>query len=124
VLNFHQVEDGFALGRVFSHIKTRDQIPYLLHGYREVRHVRSMTTEASELGAFVFITLPPGPARSVRDKKLALSLVNPDDMSDDILAAAWDMYLDQFNYDANEAVDEWWLMAKFNMPQTDHAFKE
>lgn len=83
-----------------------------------------MTTEASELGAFVFITLPPGPARSVRDEKLALSLVNPDDMSDEILAAAWDMYLDQFNYDANEAVDEWWLMAKFNMPQTDHAFKE
>ncbi|CAK5264898.1 unnamed protein product [Mycena citricolor] len=44
------VEDGFALGRVFSHVSSPHQIPYLLQGYRQVRFARSMATEASELG--------------------------------------------------------------------------
>ncbi|KAJ7031075.1 hypothetical protein C8F04DRAFT_1236291 [Mycena alexandri] len=110
------VEDGFALGRIFSHLTARDQIPYLLHGYREVRLARSMATEASELGAFIVITFPPGPARDARNEQLGYSLINPDDMPDELLALTWANYLVQFNYDANEAVDEWWLMAKFNMP--------
>ncbi|KAJ7762605.1 hypothetical protein B0H16DRAFT_517828 [Mycena metata] len=110
------VEDGFALGRIFSHLTERDQIPYLLHGYREVRFGRSMSTEASELGAFIVVTFPPGPARDARNEQLAYSLINPDDMPDELLAMTWATYLVQFNYDANEAVDEWWLMGKFNMP--------
>ncbi|KAJ7090839.1 hypothetical protein B0H15DRAFT_837057 [Mycena belliarum] len=109
------VEDGFALGRVFSHLTAREQIPYLLRGYREVRLQRSMTTEASELGAFIVITLPHGPARDMRNQQFGFSLGGPDDMSDEMLAMTWATYLVQFNYDANEAVDEWWLMAKFNM---------
>ncbi|KAJ6535216.1 hypothetical protein DFH09DRAFT_116635 [Mycena vulgaris] len=111
------VEDGFALGRIFSHATARDQIPYLLHGYREVRHVRCMTTEASELGAFIVITLPPSPAREMRNQQFGYSLQNTEDMSDEVLAIAWENYLVQFNYDANEAADEWWLMGKFNMEQ-------
>ncbi|KAJ6594664.1 hypothetical protein B0H19DRAFT_1009685 [Mycena capillaripes] len=117
------VEDGFALGRIFSHVTTRDQIPYLLQGYREVRYPRSMATEASELGAFLVITLPPGEARNMRNQQLAFSLVNMDDMPDDFLAAAWATYLVQFNYDANEAVDEWWLMGKFNMPHSTNGHR-
>ncbi|KAJ6573543.1 hypothetical protein DFH09DRAFT_1152078 [Mycena vulgaris] len=111
------VEDGFALGRIFSHATARNQIPYLLHGYREVRHVRCMTTEASELGAFIVITFPPGPARDMRNQQLGYSLQNTEDMSDEVLAMTWENYLVQFNYDANEAADEWWLMGKFNMEQ-------
>ncbi|KAJ7860350.1 hypothetical protein B0H13DRAFT_2355668 [Mycena leptocephala] len=114
------VEDGFALGRLFAHISTRDQIPYLLRGYREVRHLRTMSTEASELGAFIVITFPPGPARDTRNQQLAMSLVNVEDMPDELLAATWANYLVQFNYDATEAVDEWWLMGKFNMPHSGH----
>ncbi|KAJ7443008.1 hypothetical protein FB451DRAFT_1413928 [Mycena latifolia] len=109
------VEDGFALGRIFSHLTEREQVAYLLRGYREVRHVRSMTTEASELGAFIVITFPPGPARDMRNQQFGLSLLNTEDMSDELLAMTWATYLVQFNYDANEAVDEWWLMGKFNM---------
>ncbi|KAJ7513186.1 hypothetical protein B0H11DRAFT_2213712 [Mycena galericulata] len=111
------VEDGFALGRIFSHLSTRHQIPYLLRAHREVRYARCMKTEASELGAFIVITLPPGPARDLRNQQLNLSLqVEAEDMPDDILSQTWSTYLVQFNYDANDAVDEWWLMGKFNLP--------
>ncbi|KAJ7633397.1 hypothetical protein DFH06DRAFT_1479640 [Mycena polygramma] len=110
------VEDGFALGRIFSHATMRAQIPYLLQGYREVRLPRSMATEASELGAFRVITLPPGAAHTARNEQFAFSLIDEDDMPDDFLAATWANYLVQFNYDANEAVDEWWLMGKYNLP--------
>lgn len=115
------MEDGFALGRIFSHATAPEQIPYLLDGYREVRQLRSMTTEASEHGAFVVITFPPGPARDMRNQQLGISLVNAEEMSDDILAMTWATYLVQFNYDANEAVDEWWLMGKFNMQQNGYS---
>ncbi|KAJ7442725.1 hypothetical protein B0H11DRAFT_2251330 [Mycena galericulata] len=111
------VEDGFALGRIFSHVSNRDQVPYLLRAYREVRYARCMKTEASELGAFIVITLPSGPARDMRDQQLNLSLqVEAEDLPDDILSQTWATYIVQFNYDANEAVDEWWLMGKYNMP--------
>ncbi|KAJ7657289.1 hypothetical protein DFH06DRAFT_1473272 [Mycena polygramma] len=109
------VEDGFALGRIFSYVTTRDQIPYLLSGYREVRQGRSTATELSELRAIKVITLPPGPARDSRNAALAIAH-GADDMSDEHFAAAWEDYIIQFNYDAQEAVDEWWLMAKFNIP--------
>ncbi|KAJ7906859.1 hypothetical protein B0H13DRAFT_1880172 [Mycena leptocephala] len=108
------VEDGFALGRIFSHATSRDQIPYLLHGYQEVRHVRCIKTEASELQALTTITLPPGPERDRRNEQFSISLQNAEDMSDEVLAATWENYLDQFNYNANDAVDEWWLMG-FNI---------
>ncbi|KAJ7804363.1 hypothetical protein B0H14DRAFT_2612408 [Mycena olivaceomarginata] len=90
-------------------------IPYLLHGYQEVRHVRCIKTEASELQALTTITLPPGTERDSRNEQFSISLQNAEDMSDEVLAATWKNYLDQFNYDANDAVDEWWLMGKFMM---------
>ncbi|KAJ7137216.1 hypothetical protein C8R46DRAFT_1137906 [Mycena filopes] len=116
------VEDGFALGRIFSHLtpldraQTQVQIPYLLHAYRTVRLARSLATEASELGAFVVITFPPGPARDARNEQLRFSLAMEEMRDDEILAQTWAMYLVQFDYDAREAADEWWLMGRFNMP--------
>ncbi|KAJ7657262.1 hypothetical protein DFH06DRAFT_1197815 [Mycena polygramma] len=107
------VEDGFALGRIFTYLTTRSQISYLLSGYQEVRQGRTMATESSELRGFKVVTLPPGPARDARNASLAMATA---DMSDEESAAVWEEYLIQFNYDAKDAVDEWWLMGKFNMP--------
>ncbi|KAJ6603701.1 hypothetical protein B0H10DRAFT_2229753 [Mycena sp. CBHHK59/15] len=105
------VEDGFALGRVFSHLTSRDQIPFLLNGYNEVRYRRTAATEASEISALIGITFPPGPARDARNQQFrAMSLVDEEtEVADELIAATWHTYLVQFNYDANEAVDEWWL---------------
>ncbi|KAJ7173768.1 hypothetical protein C8R46DRAFT_1256296 [Mycena filopes] len=106
-----QVEDGFALGRIFSHLTSRDQIPALLQGYHATRYNRTIAAESSELGAMATATLPPGPARTARDHGLkAMSLLdNESESVDEVVAAVWSTYLVQFNYDATEAVDEWWL---------------
>ncbi|KAJ7113703.1 hypothetical protein C8R43DRAFT_1138550 [Mycena crocata] len=104
-------EDGFALGRAFSHLTSREEIPFLLNGYHQVRYKRSAATEASELAGVVASTFPPGPARDARNQQFkAMSLVDGEtEMADEVIAARWATYLVQFNYDANEAVDEWWL---------------
>ncbi|KAJ7746881.1 hypothetical protein DFH07DRAFT_1062837 [Mycena maculata] len=106
-----KVEDGFALGRVFSHLTSRDHIAFLLNGYHEVRHKRTTATEASELSGIVASTFPPGPARDARNRQFkTMSLIDGEtEMADEVIAATWATYLVQFNYDAIEAVDEWWL---------------
>ncbi|KAJ7460633.1 hypothetical protein FB451DRAFT_1181638 [Mycena latifolia] len=107
------VEDGFALGRISSHLTSCDQIPFFLNGYDQVRHKRTTATEASELSGMVNITLPPGPSRDARNRQLkAMSVVDDGTetlLPDEVIAASWGTYLFQFNYDANEAVDEWWI---------------
>ncbi|KAJ7695078.1 hypothetical protein B0H17DRAFT_1056299 [Mycena rosella] len=105
------VEDGFALGRVFSHLTSRDQIPFFLNGYNQVRYNRTTATEASELSGVMASTFPPGPARDARNRQFkAMSLAGDGtEVADQLIAAAWATYLVQFNYNANEAADEWWM---------------
>ncbi|KAJ7173767.1 hypothetical protein C8R46DRAFT_1348368 [Mycena filopes] len=104
-------EDGFALGRIFSYLTSHDQIPALLQGYHATRYRRTTATEKSEFGAMATATLPPGPIRTARNTQFkAMSLLDDESEAvDEDVAAAWSTYLVQFDYDANEAVDEWWL---------------
>ncbi|KAJ7121981.1 hypothetical protein C8R43DRAFT_49641 [Mycena crocata] len=113
------VEDAFTLANLFSRIPTKEQIPRFLQGYHHIRYKRSMKTEASELGAFVVITFPPGPARDMRNQQFAVTLQEKD-LPDDILAQTWNEYIDQFRYDANDAAAEWYLM--WGRTPTENAF--
>ncbi len=51
------------------------------------------------------MSLPPSAERDQRDEALALRL----DQEDEASAKVWAATLIQFNYDAIEAVDEWWI---------------
>ncbi|KAJ7695076.1 hypothetical protein B0H17DRAFT_441123 [Mycena rosella] len=110
--SIRQVEDGFALGRVFSHLTSRDQIPFFfLNRYNQVQYKRTSATKASELTGLVTSTFPPGPARDAWNRQFkVMSLVGDGtEVADELIAASWATYLVQFNYDANEAADEWWM---------------
>ncbi|KAJ6504887.1 hypothetical protein C8R47DRAFT_1104075 [Mycena vitilis] len=103
-------EDAFALGRIFAHLTSVDQIPFLLRGYQQVRYRRTVATAASEMASITLTTVPPGPAREERNANFkAMALMADDGVIDEAIAGIWEGYLVQFNYDANEAVDEWWL---------------
>ncbi|CAK5267789.1 unnamed protein product [Mycena citricolor] len=105
------VEDGFALGRIFSHIKCKTQIPFFLSAFHQIRHKRGLAVEAAELAGIAASTFGPGPARDARDKQLALmsSANGNGEVEDEVVAAVWADYLMQFNYNAIEAVEDWWL---------------
>lgn len=104
-----------TLGRLFSRLSNRTQIPLLLDAYREIRHPRTSATQKSEYEALVQISLPSGPLQEARDATLKETL-NPafEDFHNcedsDVLVQTWEQYLVLFKHDASEEVDNWWSM--------------
>ncbi|KAF8869249.1 hypothetical protein CPB85DRAFT_843010 [Mucidula mucida] len=105
------IEDAYSLGALFGHLVSRSQIPSLLKGYNELRLPRSKACATSEISAMLNNHLPPGDHRALRNQGLnhTLAIANaPDEHAED-LAAIWQGWITLTNYDAKDAVDEWWL---------------
>ncbi|KAF9017240.1 FAD/NAD(P)-binding domain-containing protein [Hymenopellis radicata] len=105
------VEDAFTLGHLFTRITSRSHISSLFNGYNEIRFNRTKSTERSEIQGLLCNGLPPGPQRDLRDQgfKQTLAIANAPDEHAEELAAIWTSWIVLFNYDAKDAVDEWWL---------------
>ncbi|KAG7449855.1 FAD/NAD(P)-binding domain-containing protein [Guyanagaster necrorhizus] len=99
------IESAFTLPHLFSRLSSVEQIPLLLDGYQKIRTPRNLGSLSSELEAAALMSLPPSAERDQRDEALALAL----DQEDEASAKVWAATLIQFNYDAIEAVDEWWI---------------
>ncbi|KAJ7098793.1 hypothetical protein B0H15DRAFT_772207 [Mycena belliarum] len=109
------IEDAITLGRLFSRLSDRKQIPLLLDAYREIRHPRTRATQESEYQSLVNISEPSGPLRDVRDGGLKATLSKEfEDFhnceASALLVQSWEQYLVLFSHDANEEVDNWWSM--------------
>ncbi|KAJ7098787.1 hypothetical protein B0H15DRAFT_772087 [Mycena belliarum] len=109
------VEDAVTLGRLFSRLSSRKQIPLLLNAYREIRHPRTSSTQDSEYNWFEQFTLPPGPLQDARDAGFNATL-SPEfeDFANceasEVIVSIWEQYIILFNHDADEEVDNWWSM--------------
>lgn len=101
-------EDAVTLSRIFSRITSREDIPLLFNGFNEIKRRRTRETESAEYSGVAVIGIPPGPYRDARDLALGQTL-HLEGADDETLAQAWAGYLNAFNYDANDAVDEWWM---------------
>ncbi|KAK0195938.1 hypothetical protein F5146DRAFT_924579 [Armillaria mellea] len=99
------IESAFTLPHLFSKLSSVEQIPLLLDGYQKIRTPRNLGSLSSELEAAALMSLLPSAERDQRDEALALPL----DQEDEASAKVWAATLIQFNYDAIEAVDEWWI---------------
>lgn len=64
--------------------------------------------ETSEMNTMLLLGIPPGSEREGRNNgfRLTLHLQGADDAT---LERVWAGYVAQFNYDARDAVDEWWM---------------
>lgn len=101
-----QVEDGYVLGKLFSHLTHPDQIPIFFNGFHQIRHKRKKDTQASEIQSLFSFTAPPGPRR---DRWVEGLKAGEGAESDAQFMEAYQSWIQAFDYDANEAVDEWWL---------------
>jgi len=110
------IEDAATLGRLFSRISTRSQIPMLLNAYQDIRHPRNKATQESEYQAFSQVSIPFGPVTEGRNAALKASLtMSFEDLqnlnaagSDNMLMQIWEQNLAMFSYNAAEEVDNWW----------------
>ncbi|KAJ3772723.1 hypothetical protein FB446DRAFT_788456 [Lentinula raphanica] len=101
-------EDAFTLGRLFSRYSSKSNASFLLNGYNQIQQQRTRAMEKSEMSTMLLLGIPPGSEREGRNNGFRLTL-NLDGADDETLERVWAGYVAQFNYDARDAVDEWWM---------------
>ncbi|KAJ7597895.1 hypothetical protein C8J56DRAFT_921308 [Mycena floridula] len=118
VLGIHNIamgaEDGSALSGFFNFLTDRSQIPILFQAFEQTRRPRRESVQREMLEILQMESLGPGAAREQRDVEIRYSKAEQED-------GMLMRYVSQFNYDALDAVHEWWLnwgkhMAEMNGP--------
>jgi salicylate hydroxylase len=108
-------EDGIVLGRLFSHLKTDDQIATFLWAYEDLRQSRCSVVASEEIDQLLFSTLPPGEQQELRDtdlqakEKAGRNVLEPPDDDEETTAEHWERAKFLFGYDAEDAADNWWV---------------
>ncbi|KIY65001.1 FAD/NAD(P)-binding domain-containing protein [Cylindrobasidium torrendii FP15055 ss-10] len=117
------IEDCFTLARLLERgnkiseengLSAREMLPLLLRGYNEIRTPRSFHLSDSDLLALTMasLRLPEGPMRNALFEvmKASLTAKSADEVGDNgQVAVDWVDWVEKANYDAQDAVDEWWL---------------
>ncbi|KAF8650592.1 hypothetical protein AX16_005177 [Volvariella volvacea WC 439] len=106
------VEDAAALGRLFCHLKSDEQIPDFLWALQNLRRTRCSAVYRKEAGDLVFMSIPPGEAQEARDSVMRAKR----DAGIDALASTngfeespeWEEIKEVFAYDAEDEADNWW----------------
>lgn len=86
----------------------KEHASHLLDGYQQIQQQRTRKLEKSSMDTVVFLSLTSGPERDRRNNgfRLTLNLKGADNAT---LEQIWAGNIAHFNYDARDAVDEWWM---------------
>lgn len=107
------VEDGAVLAKLFSHLRTEDQISNFLYAFQDLRQPRCSAVLKKEFGDIQFMTLPPGEIQQYRDRimreKRDAGLNVLDASGDSEETPEWSEIKEVFGYDAEDEADNWWM---------------
>lgn len=98
------------LAKLFSHLKTEDQIPTLLNALQELREGRCASVVKCEQGNLLFQMMPHGPQQEQRDIVLRKQVADGRPMlSSSEPLDQWEQVKELFGYDAEDHADDWWI---------------
>ncbi|KAH6901243.1 hypothetical protein BKA70DRAFT_1374822 [Coprinopsis sp. MPI-PUGE-AT-0042] len=109
------IEDGAVLAKLFSHLRTEDQIPSLLSAFQDLRTPRCDFVLKKELGDVSFMTLPPCEFQEGRDQMFrtkrdaGVGVLDSLEGSDEEELPQWAEIKELFGYDAEDDADNWWM---------------
>ncbi|KZT25861.1 FAD/NAD(P)-binding domain-containing protein [Neolentinus lepideus HHB14362 ss-1] len=106
------IEDAVTLSHLLSNVVFPSMIPLLLTAYEEIRQLRTQLVQVSEPRKRAFTSFPKGPEQEMRDHGLREAMLQAkldwEDADANYLREEWKEYIELFNYDAREAVEDWW----------------
>ncbi|EPQ54316.1 FAD/NAD P-binding domain-containing protein [Gloeophyllum trabeum ATCC 11539] len=106
------LEDATTLGNLLWRLRSQTQLSMFLGIFDELRLPRSAEVFRSEHEKHEFLSLPYGPLQKMRDEGLRIAmqkeLLDWDEADEEYLRSNWEEYIRMFDYDASEAVDDWW----------------
>ncbi|KAI9460294.1 hypothetical protein HD554DRAFT_2294757 [Boletus coccyginus] len=104
------VEDSAVLAKLFSHLRTEDQIPTFLHALQELREGRCASVVNCEQGNLLFQMMPHGPLQEQRDNMLRKQVAEGRPLlSSSELLDQWEQVKELFGYDPEDQADDWWV---------------
>ena len=99
------MEDAAVLGKLFSHLKSEDQIGNMLWGFQDIRQERCQMALDRELLRARLFTLRHGPEQQARDDSFRR-------LPGDLVPESGFYSLDEprvlFAYDCEDQGEEWW----------------
>ena len=104
------VEDAAVLAKLFSHLRSVDQIPTFLHAFQDLREDRCASVVQSEQCNLRFQMLPPGPQQEERDREMRARTAEGESVfGSGEPAEQWEQLKELFGYDAEDEADDWWV---------------
>ncbi|OAX34598.1 FAD/NAD(P)-binding domain-containing protein [Rhizopogon vinicolor AM-OR11-026] len=104
------VEDAAVLAKLFSHLRTEDQISTFLHAFQDLREDRCASVVQTEQGNLCFQMLPTGPHQEERDNEMRTKTAQGESVFGGGEAAEqWEHLKELFGYDAEDEADDWWV---------------
>jgi len=104
------IEDAETLAGLFVRIRRRDQIPFLLNAFEEIRHSRIAFARQYESEWQRSFKVPVGPEMEKRDAgvRVVMNYETWEHMDEDTFRLAWEKELMLVGHNASEAVADWW----------------
>ncbi|KAJ7146797.1 hypothetical protein C8R44DRAFT_691229 [Mycena epipterygia] len=107
------VEDGAVLARLFTHLRSRDQINQFLWAFQEIRQPRCAAATESETNIMYFTCMPTGEDQQARDDglraKTAAGIEAFKAAGDQEETPEWEEAKEVYGYDAEDEADNWWV---------------
>ncbi|KAH0585628.1 hypothetical protein H2248_008849 [Termitomyces sp. 'cryptogamus'] len=106
------IEDGAVLAKLFSHLRSPDQITSFLYAFESLRLNRCTTVCTKEFGDIYFMTMPLGPQQEGRDNHFrskrdrGLNVLDAESAEEE--CPQWTEIKEVFGYDAEDEADNWW----------------
>ncbi|KAI0075993.1 FAD/NAD(P)-binding domain-containing protein [Panus rudis PR-1116 ss-1] len=106
------IEDAAVLGKLFTYLKSPDQISNFLYALQDLRQPRSDRALKEEHDLYKFLTMPACEAQVRRDEEIRKR--HKEGMKqfsggDDIPAKVWEEIRSVYAYDCEDEADEWWI---------------
>ncbi|KAF9223227.1 FAD/NAD(P)-binding domain-containing protein [Gyrodon lividus] len=104
------VEDSAVLAKLFSHLRSEDQIATFLNAFQDLREDRCASVVSSEQGNLLFQMMPHGPQQEQRDSAMRARYAEGRGLFETgAPAEQWEQIKELFGYDAEEQADDWWI---------------
>ncbi|KAI6112691.1 FAD/NAD(P)-binding domain-containing protein [Pisolithus sp. B1] len=102
------VEDAEVFGWLLSRLHNMEQLPHLLGGFEDIREERCRAVHEKERMGMQMMWLPPGPQRDARDHMFRAMMLR-EGWDEEDLRMQWEEVGQTFGYNAQEAVEDWWV---------------
>ena len=106
------LEDASVLAKLFSHLRSEEQIQSFLYAFQNLREPRCQSNRVLDISNIEFMMAPSCEATEMRDQMMrekhdrGRNVLSGDD---DDTVAQWDRNCELFGYDAEDEADNWWV---------------